>query len=122
MNRAMQAEIPAAHVLPQDVHAGRYRFSAASGEAYLNECPVRLTARELDLALYLFQRVGRALSRRDIELAVWGRETGILSRTLDAHVSKLRRKLALCTANGFRLAGLYGVGYRLEPAGRSSSS
>lgn len=122
MNRALQAETPASYVLPLDVRAGRYRFSAASGEAYVNERPVRLTARELDLALYLFQRVGRPLSRRDIELAVWGRETGILSRTLDAHMSNLRRKLALCTANGFRLAGLYGVGYRLEPAGGLPSS
>jgi len=122
MNQALHAEIFASYVRPEEVRAGRYRFIAASGEAYLNENPVRLTARELDLALYFFRRIGRPLARQDIARAVWGHEAGILSRTLDAHVSKLRRKLALGTANGFRLAGLYGVGYRLEPASRSPSS
>jgi DNA-binding response OmpR family regulator len=122
MNQAFHAEIPASYMAQEEVRAGGYRFIAASGEAYFNERPVRLTARELDLALYFFRRIGRPLARRDIALAVWGHDAGILSRTLDAHVSKLRRKLALRTANGFRLAGLYGVGYRLEPASRPPSS
>lgn len=108
--------------LADSVRAGRYRFSAASGEAFLNERPVHLTARELDLALFFFKRVGQRLARADISRQVWGHGPAIVSRTLDAHVSNLRRKLALGTANGFRLSGLYGFGYRLEPASEVRSS
>jgi len=45
---------------------------------------------------------------------LWGRELSPYSRTLDTHVSRLRKKLALGNANGLRLRAIYGQGFCLE--------
>ena len=70
--------------------------------------------KEFDLALFLFRNVGRLLSRRHLTEAVWGIEGEVHSRSLDTHISRLRTKLRLHPANGFRLYAVYSVGYRLE--------
>jgi DNA-binding response OmpR family regulator len=75
---------------------------------------VALTAKEFSLALVLFQNTSRALSRSYLLERVWGLRPDLETRTLDSHVSKLRTKLSLRPANGFRLVTLYGFGYRLE--------
>lgn len=99
---------------PPQVAAPPYEFRADTREALLRGRPVPLTAREFELALYLFRRVGHAIPRGEIAERVWGRIPPA-SRTLDAHVSSLRRKLALEPANGYRLAAHYGHGYCLTP-------
>lgn len=80
-----------------------------------------LTEKEFGLAAFLFQNPGRLLSRGHILEALWGINASIPTRTLDTHISRLRKKLELYPANGFRLAPAYNYGYRLEritrPAG-----
>lgn len=76
-----------------------------------------LTERETDLALYLFQNVGRALSRDRLIQVVWARTPEVDTRTVDVHVSSLRRKLKLSPEFGWRLVAIYGHGYRLEREG-----
>lgn len=94
------------------VRAGPYELRSQTREAFLHGAPVHLTAREFDLALHLFRNVGRRLTRPEIAAHVWGRVPPE-SRTIDAHVSSLRRKLSLRPANGLRLAAHYGHGYCL---------
>ncbi len=77
---------------------------------------VTLTDRETDLALYLFRNVGRALSREHLIQVVWSLTPDIDTRTVDVHVSALRRKLGLLPRFGWRLTSIYGYGYRLERA------
>ncbi|WP_300331139.1 response regulator transcription factor [Accumulibacter sp.] len=77
---------------------------------------VSLTDRETDLALYLFKNVGRALSREHLIQVVWSLTPDIDTRTVDVHVSALRRKLGLIPKFGWRLTSIYGYGYRLERA------
>ncbi|AGH48623.1 winged helix family two component transcriptional regulator [Sphingomonas sp. MM-1] len=76
--------------------------------------PVAMTAKEFLLALLLFRNMHRALSRAYIFEALWGRSPDLPTRTLDAHVSKIRSKLNLRPENGYRLAPVYAYGYRLE--------
>jgi DNA-binding response OmpR family regulator len=45
---------------------------------------------------------------------VWSRDAELSSRTLDTHVSRVRNKLDLRPAAGFRLVPVYSFGYRLE--------
>lgn len=78
---------------------------------------VQLTQKELDLACFLFRNAGRILSRDHILESVWGHRPGMNTRTVDTHVSRLRNKLDLTPASGWRLTGIYHHGYRLEPLG-----
>jgi DNA-binding response OmpR family regulator len=73
-----------------------------------------LTPKEFQLATILFNNLARPLSREYLLRRVWGQRPDLETRTLDAHVSRLRSKLRLRPANGFRLTTVYGFGYRLE--------
>jgi two-component system, OmpR family, response regulator RegX3 len=73
-----------------------------------------LTEKEFALAVFLFQNLGRLLSRGHLLEAIWGLSSAIPTRTLDTHVSRVRKKLDLHPANGFRLVPTYNYGYRLE--------
>lgn len=75
---------------------------------------VALTEKEFDLGLVLFQNFDRPMSRNRLMQEVWGREEDALSRTLDVHVSWLRRKLGIgAQAKRVRLNVVFGYGYRL---------
>ncbi len=97
---------------PQDY--GRYRFLPAARQLLMDGQPVELKNREYELALLLFQNLGRLLSRDYLRATIWGsaREDG--SRSLDTHISRVRSKLALRPEHGFMLTATYGMGYRLE--------
>ena len=85
--------------------------------------PVELTAKDFDLAALLLRNVGRLLSRGYLRQAIGTRNVALSSRALDAYVSRVRSKLKLKPEYGWRLAAVYGRGYRLEqlirPASRS---
>ena len=76
--------------------------------------PVALTDREYELALFLFQNVGKLLSRSHLQEAVWGLGAKAQTRTVDTHMSRLRSKLGLTEENGWLLASVHQFGYRLE--------
>lgn len=108
-----------------DLVFGRYALDPASRRVAIGDTGVALKQKEFDLALFLFQNLGRLLSRQHLLQAVWGIDAGVVSRSLDTHVSRVRTKLALRPHNGFHLAAVYGVGYRLEavsvPASRAAA-
>ncbi|HVW67734.1 MAG TPA: response regulator transcription factor, partial [Steroidobacteraceae bacterium] len=76
-----------------------------------------LTRREFEVALLLFRNVGKVLSRGHIMQAVWGHGSVTTTRTVDTHVSRVRKVLGLSSAIGLRLTAIYGYGYRLEHTG-----
>ena len=75
---------------------------------------IDLTGKEFDLAVFLFQHSGRILSRGHILESVWGRNPDLNTRTVDTHISRLRKKLNLNPDQGWRLNAVYQHGYRLE--------
>lgn len=79
--------------------------------------PLELTRREFEVAVLLFRHIGEVLSRGFIMDRVWGRGDTTTTRTVDMHVSRVRRVLGLSAAIGLRLTAIYGYGYRLEHAG-----
>lgn len=80
-----------------------------------------LTEKEFNLAVFLFLNLDRLLSRGHLLEAVWGLSANIPTRTLDTHVSRVRKKLELHPANGFRLVPAYNYGYRLERIAANNS-
>ncbi len=99
---------------------GKYKFNLENKTVSLDGEDVRLTAREFEVAHYLFQRSGRLVSRDQLLRDVW-RVTGVNTRTVDVHVSRVRKRLAISPENGFRIKTVYQHGYRLEQIGREAS-
>jgi two-component system response regulator RegX3 len=91
-----------------------YRIDTLMRSVTLRGADVSLTQKEYELTVFLFRNVGRLMSRSHIEEAVWGRGAEVLSRSLDTHLSRIRRKLTLNPGNGYRLTPVYNHGYRLE--------
>jgi DNA-binding response OmpR family regulator len=93
---------------------GPYHFLPQLRMLKVNGVPADLKHREYELALFLFQNMGRLLSREHLREAIWGISSETPSRSLDTHVSRLRTKLDLRPSHGFLLSAIYGLGYRLE--------
>lgn len=96
------------------LHAGIYELDAEQQRARVNGREVDLTQKELDLAWYFFSNPGKLFSRNHLLDKIWGVEADIDTRTVDTHVSRLRRKLRLSTDHGWKLESIYGYGYRME--------
>jgi DNA-binding response OmpR family regulator len=98
----------------EQIRFDQYVFEVPTGRLTMAGKQIEVTQKEFDLALLLFQNLGRPLSRAYILEAIWSRERDVPSRTMDTHVSRVRNKLQLKPENGFRLTPVYSYGYRLE--------
>jgi DNA-binding response OmpR family regulator len=96
---------------------GRYSFDIALRQLLFDGQAIDVTLKELQLALMLFRNLNAAVSRAHVMEAIWGMASSPDSRTLDIHISKIRRKLMLRPENGFIIQPIYGFGYRLEEVG-----
>lgn len=76
--------------------------------------PINLTQKEFELVLFLFRNTGKLLSRGHILSSVWGHGDDFSTRTVDTHISRIRKKLDLNPDNGWKLSAIYHQGYRLE--------
>ena len=93
---------------------GPYRINLVDRVVSLDGEPIEMTDKEYELTVFLFRNIGRLTSRGHISESVWGRSSDVQSRTVDTHVSRVRKKLELGPARGVRLTPVYNFGYRLE--------
>jgi len=96
-----------------------YRFIRAIHSVTHNDQTVQLTAKEYDLAEFLFRNAGRLLSRGHILESVWGQRADLNTRTVDTHISLIRQKLDIAVHNGWQISTVYRHGYRLEQTDKS---
>ena len=93
---------------------GPFRFYLESRSVTRDDEPVELTAKDFELACYLFRNVGRLLSREQLLRDVWD-VSGLNTRTVDVHMSRIRKRLQITPESGYRIKTIYQHGYRLEP-------
>ncbi len=98
-----------------EFEVGPYRFAPQDRSATINGEPVKLTAKEFDLSLYMFRNLGRLLARDQILKDIWG-VSGLNTRTVDMHVSRIKKRLQIGPEQGYRIKTIYQHGYRLEKA------
>ena len=79
------------------------------------EQPVKMTRAEFNLLAFFVQNPDQPLTRDMILNSVWGYECFPNTRTVDAHVVKLRQKLETDPAAPKHFVTLHGVGYRFLP-------
>ena len=84
-------------------------------EATLDDAPLDLSRREFDLLHYLALRAGQVVTRRDLLTHVWRLPYGGADKTVDVHVSWLRRKLGETAQHPRYLHTVRGVGIKLSP-------
>jgi len=87
--------------------------------AWLSGEAVELTYQEFELLAFLSAHPDRIFSRADLLVQVWGQLPKSRTRTVDVHVSRLRRKLG--PVYGPCLTTEHRVGYRFAPAMKSAT-
>jgi DNA-binding response OmpR family regulator len=88
-----------------EVDFGRY-------EAKKDGRPVPLTALEFSLLRCLIRNKGRVVDRNEILDDVWGKDVYVDARTVDKHISLLRRKFEDDPQAPKHILGVRGVGYK----------
>jgi DNA-binding response OmpR family regulator len=86
-------------------------------EAALDGVALDLSPKEFDLLLLLVRRSGEVVSKREMLAEVWREPYGGSERTVDVHLSWLRRKLGESAARPRYLRTVFGVGVKLVDPG-----
>ena len=95
------------------INVGSLQLDLGARRCTLDGTEIDLRAKEFDLLSYLAVDAGRVVPRRRLLAEVWDQHFDTTTKTLDMHVSALRRKLDRPDAPSL-LTTVRGVGYRLE--------
>ena len=98
------------------LEAGDIHLDARGRRVQVSGVDTTLANREFDLLRYLMERAGEVVSREEILTEVWGTPDLLSSKTLDMHISWLRRKIGDDQPNRRkRIVTVRGVGFRFDP-------
>jgi DNA-binding response OmpR family regulator len=95
------------------VRIGGLAIDPAAREARIDGRVVELSRKEFDLLHALARRPNRVVSKQELMAEVWGRGEDADPKTIDVHLSWLRRKLGETAAQPKYLKTVRGVGYML---------
>ncbi|WP_020523911.1 response regulator transcription factor [Catelliglobosispora koreensis] len=102
------------HARPEQLlGVGGLTLDKAQRLAWLDGKPLGLSRREFDLLACLATRAGEVVLRAELAVAVWPESTADLDRTINVHLSWLRRKLGDTAGRPRYLHTVRGVGLRL---------
>ncbi len=96
------------------VTLGPVELDVANRQAFLDGHEVKLTSTEFKLAVCLFVHCGKLLSREFLLSEVWGVDARLDTRTVDVHMSRVRKLLKIGPNMGYCIKTVYRHGYRLE--------
>ena len=100
---------------PAELLAGDVRVDRGARRAWLGDAELELSPKEFDLLVLLVSEAGRVVTRERIMSEVWDENWFGSTKTLDMHVSWLRRKLGEDASDPRHLMTVRGVGLRFEP-------
>lgn len=99
---------------PQYFLAGKLRLSPARRQVTFDDRPFELTTCEFDLLECLLRSRDTVATKDDLSLSVLGRRREPYDRSIDVHVSNLRKKLSAISARTVEIETVRAVGYRLK--------
>jgi two-component system, OmpR family, KDP operon response regulator KdpE len=107
---------------PVEIVAGDLRINARTRVATLSGVVLELSRKEFDVLHLLVQRVGQVVSKREMLAEVWRQPFYTTDKTVDVHISWLRRKLGESAEAPRYIHSVRGVGIKLVvPSGASDS-
>ncbi len=100
---------------PGPVVVGGLVIDARARTAVLDGVALDLSPKEFDLLLYLAQRPGEVIAKRELLSEVWNQPYGGADKTVDVHLHWLRRKMGETADAPRYLHRVRGVGVKLAP-------
>jgi DNA-binding response OmpR family regulator len=101
-------------VAPAELNIAGVRVDVGARTAWHGDEELDLSPKEFDLLALLMSRAGQAVRREDIMSQVWDENWFGSTKTLDMHMSWLRRKIGDDAADPQRIVTIRGVGFRFE--------
>jgi DNA-binding response OmpR family regulator len=121
LRRTQVGEKSAEGRVPEALHVGDIDLDPATRTVHQQGKPVELTSVEFNLLQVLLREAGRVVTRERLVDAVLGRKFSPFDRSIDMHVSKVRKKLGDSEGGTDHIKTVRGVGYIFahprEPAG-----
>jgi DNA-binding response OmpR family regulator len=96
---------------------GDLAIDGAAREARLGGKAIDLSPKEFDVLRFLAERSGEVVSKRELLAEVWRQPYGGSEKTVDVHISWLRKKLGESAAESRYLQTVFGVGVKLVDPG-----
>ncbi len=112
--RRTQRDAEKRELTKETVSAGLINIDLDRRAASVNGSEIDLTPTEFRLLTYFIEASGRTVSREQIIENVFGYDFNGYDRTVDTHVSNLRKKLEVADPEVKHLKTMYGVGYRFD--------
>jgi DNA-binding response OmpR family regulator len=112
--RAVMRRAGAAKSERRPLAVGALEVDTAGRRVLLEGRPLDLTPREFDLLRHLAERADEVVTKRELLTEVWHQPWGGSDKTVDVHLSWLRRKLGETAAEPRYLHTIRGVGVRLS--------
>jgi two-component system, OmpR family, response regulator CpxR len=97
--------------VPEILRIGDLQMDCVTRGVAVNGSDVALTGAEFDILLLLVRSAGKVLSREEIAEAALGRPIGFFDRSIDNHISNLRKKLGARVRKIERIRNVRGAGY-----------
>lgn len=96
------------------LHFLRLDINMSDYEVKINDQPVSLTKKEIEILWLLASNPGKVFSRDNLLNSVWGYEYFGDARTVDTHIKRLRSKIASFETLDWDIKTIWGVGYKFE--------
>lgn len=97
-----------------DLVDGNIRLDKVGRHLYVDGKEISVTAKELDLLLYMMENKGKVLPKEELFNKIWGFDSKSEPQTVTVHIKWLREKLEKDPKKPERIQTVWGVGYRFE--------
>ena len=111
IQRRTLAPAPASEAKPECLEVGDVKLDLGTRSVRCAGVPVELTSLEFSVFEALLRLAGTVVSREDLTRQALGREFGSYDRSIDVHVSSLRKKLGPAAGGEDRIKSVRGIGY-----------
>ena len=98
--------------IPEEYRFGNLEINFNKYQARKNGRSLKLSPREYEILKCFIERQGEIVSREDLLAHVWGYDSFPDTRTIDAHIAKLRRKIEDKPEEPKLIITIHGIGYK----------
>lgn len=98
----------------EEIVEGNIRLDKVGRHLYMDGKEVSVTAKELDVMVYLMENKGKVLSKEEMFHRIWGFDSDSEPQTLTVHIKWLREKLEVNPKKPEHIQTVWGIGYRFD--------